>query len=56
MPRTPNVPVDTSVWVDHFRRHNAAPVGLMLQDQFLVHPFVLIELACGTQLRLVSRR
>lgn len=40
--------VDTSVWVDHFRRHNAELAGLMAQDKVLIHPFVLTELACGT--------
>ena len=43
-----NVLVDTSVWVDHFRNHNAVLVGLMAQDAVLTHPFVLTELACGT--------
>ncbi len=48
MPAVLNVLVDTSVWVDHFRRKNAALVGLMAQDKVLIHPFVLTELACGT--------
>jgi predicted nucleic acid-binding protein len=43
-----DVLVDTSVWVDHFRHHNAALVSLMSQDKVLIHPFVLTELACGT--------
>ncbi len=43
-----DVLVDTSVWVDHFRNHNAALVSLMSQDRVLIHPFVLTELACGT--------
>jgi predicted nucleic acid-binding protein len=43
-----DVLVDTSVWVDHFRTHNAELVGLMSQDMVLIHPFVLTELACGT--------
>lgn len=40
--------VDTSVWVDHFRRNNPALVFLLEQDRVLVHPLVLGELACGT--------
>lgn len=40
--------VDTSVWVDHFRRRNEALVGLLARDLVLMHPMVLGELACGT--------
>lgn len=40
--------VDTSVWVDHFRRSNPALVDLLLQDAVLSHPWVLGELACGS--------
>lgn len=40
--------VDTSVWVDHFRRPNQALVDLLLQDAVLIHPWVLGELACGS--------
>lgn len=40
--------VDTSVWVAHFREHNAALVELMEADRVLSHPMVLLELACGT--------
>lgn len=43
-----NVLVDTSVWVDHFRRNNAALINLLLADRALAHPMVLLELACGT--------
>ena len=43
-----NVLVDTSVWVDHFRRANAALVHLVTLDQALTHPMVVVELACGT--------
>jgi predicted nucleic acid-binding protein len=40
--------VDTSVWVDHFRRGNDR-LATMLNDGVVVsHPFVLGELACGT--------
>jgi predicted nucleic acid-binding protein len=40
--------VDTSVWVDHFRRQNDALVGLLELDMVIVHPLILGELACGT--------
>ncbi len=40
--------VDTSVWVDHFRRPNQALVDLLQQDAVLIHPWVLGELACGS--------
>ena len=40
--------VDTSVWVDHFRRPNAVLAELMVLDQALMHPLVVGELACGT--------
>ena len=40
--------VDTSVWVDHFRRGNEDLVNLMRRDLALIHPMVLLELACGT--------
>lgn len=39
--------VDTSVWVDHFRRGNAR-LKLLLEDgEAATHPMVLGELACG---------
>jgi predicted nucleic acid-binding protein len=40
--------VDTSVWVDHFRRGNQALVQLLGQDRVLMHPSILGEIACGT--------
>lgn len=48
MTRSTDVLVDTSVWVDHFRRGNAALAQLLVQDAVLMHPYVLPELACGT--------
>lgn len=41
--------VDTSVWVDHFRRNSAVLVQLLAFDQVRIHPMVLGELACGTR-------
>lgn len=53
--------VDTSVWVDHFRRGNPR-LRLLLEDgEVATHPMVLGELACGNlprraeTLRLLAR-
>jgi len=43
-----SVLVDTSVWIDHFRNANAELVALLGRDRVLVHPLVLLEIACGT--------
>ena len=43
-----NVLVDTSVWVAHFRASNPALTTLLLMDEAMIHPMVLLELACGT--------
>ena len=40
--------VDTSVWVDHFRRRNDVLTDLLELDLVMVHPLVLGEIACGT--------
>ena len=39
--------VDTSVWIDHFRRANACLVSLLESGEVAVHPFVVGEIACG---------
>ena len=39
--------VDTSVWVDHFRRGNAKLAARLAGDVVLCHPFIIGELACG---------
>ena len=39
---------DTSVWIAHFRKPNPTLQTLLLADQVLCHPMVLIEIACGT--------
>ncbi len=39
--------VDTSVWVDHFRRGNRRLADSLDQGTVLIHPFVIGELACG---------
>lgn len=40
--------VDTSVWVDHFRRSNERLADLLSLDMAMTHPMVVTELACGT--------
>ena len=40
--------IDTSVWIDHFRKRNSALVDLIEADSGLNHPMILAELACGT--------
>ena len=39
--------VDTSVWIDHLRRHDAMLARLLGEGQVLAHPFVTGELALG---------
>ena len=39
--------VDTSVWIDHLRKGDAALTAALEAGQVLMHPFVLGELACG---------
>jgi hypothetical protein len=45
---TGGVLVDTSVWIDHFRRRNESLVNLLTLDLALTHPMIVTELACGT--------
>ena len=40
--------VDTSVWVQHFRQNNPYLGNLLSNDLVLCHPFVLLEIACGS--------
>jgi predicted nucleic acid-binding protein len=39
---------DTSIWVAHFRRPDARLQSLLLNDELLCHPLIVIEIACGT--------
>ena len=43
-----SVLIDTSVWVDHFRKGNDVLVDLIDLDLALTHPMVIVEIACGT--------
>ncbi len=40
--------VDTSVWIDHFRRGDGALADLLDRSAVLIHPFVIGELALGS--------
>lgn len=40
--------VDTSVWVDHFRKGDEALGEALVNGEVLSHSFVIGELACGS--------
>ncbi len=40
--------VDTSVWIDHLHRVDAALVDLLERDEVFAHPLVIEELGLGT--------
>lgn len=40
--------VDTSVWIDHFRRSNPTLLRLLQTHAVLAHPLILGELRCGS--------
>ena len=42
-----SVLVDTSVWVNHFRKGDPGLVDKLEKDLVVCHPFVIGELACG---------
>lgn len=39
--------VDTSVWIDHFRRGNRRLAQLLADGAVVIHPYIIGELACG---------
>jgi predicted nucleic acid-binding protein len=39
--------VDTSIWVDHFRKGNAHLKELLVKGRVVSHQFIAGELACG---------
>lgn len=43
-----NVLVDTSVWVGHFKQRNERLVALLEAGVVLCHPYIVVEVACGT--------
>lgn len=40
--------IDTSVWVGHFKRRDERLVALLEAGLVLCHPYVVVEVACGT--------
>jgi len=40
--------VDTSIWIDHFRRGDSILAGMLDQRMVLMHPFVIGELSLGS--------
>lgn len=42
-----SVLVDTSVWIDHFRKKDSQLVYLLEQNLILTHSAIIGELACG---------
>lgn len=43
-----NVLVDSSVWVGHFKQRNDQLVTLLENGLVVCHPYVVLEIACGT--------
>jgi len=39
--------VDTSIWIDHFRKVSGKLASLLEAEEVAIHPYVLGELACG---------
>ncbi len=39
--------VDTSIWIDHFKRKRSALIPLLLEGQVVTHEFILGELCLG---------
>lgn len=40
--------VDTSVWVGHFKQRDGQLVALLEAGLVACHPYVVVEVACGT--------
>jgi len=43
-----SVLVDTSVWVGHSKQRNERLVALLEEGRVVCHPYVVVEIACGT--------
>ena len=39
--------VDTSGWINHFRKTDKYLANLLSEESVLIHPFIVGELACG---------
>lgn len=40
--------VDSSVWIDHFRKPDPVLQHRLLNDAVLCHPYITVEVACGS--------
>ena len=40
--------VDTSVWIGHFKQRNEHLVALLENGMVICHPYVVVEVVCGT--------
>ncbi|TAL39041.1 MAG: type II toxin-antitoxin system VapC family toxin [Spirochaetes bacterium] len=40
--------VDTSVWIEHFKKGHPRLIELLNNADVVIHPFIIGELACGT--------
>lgn len=40
--------LDTSIWIDHLRKNDGILARLLEEQQILMHPFVVGEMALGT--------
>ncbi|MBP6217534.1 MAG: type II toxin-antitoxin system VapC family toxin [Oligoflexales bacterium] len=40
--------VDSSVWIAHLKKMNTGLVNLLQDNNLLIHPFIIGELACGS--------
>lgn len=40
--------IDTSIWVDHFRKANLRLKELLEDDRVMIHRYVVGEIACGS--------
>ncbi|MCD4782089.1 MAG: PIN domain-containing protein [Candidatus Omnitrophica bacterium] len=40
--------VDTSIWIEHFRKKNAQLEEILNTRDVMCHPFIIGELACGS--------
>jgi predicted nucleic acid-binding protein len=43
-----NILVDSSIWVGHFKQRNEHLVTLLEEGAVVCHPYVVVEVACGT--------
>jgi predicted nucleic acid-binding protein len=39
--------VDTSVWIDHFRKNDPLLIERLIAEEVWIHPFVIAEIALG---------